>query len=519
MERKLILLGLVGLLVLSLGLSGCDNKKGQLTGEIYDGEDGDLITKEVIVSLDQDTRRVEEGRYTFTDLKPGEKTLVVQATDYEDYNATVNILAGEVTTHNVTLEKLPQLSPLSFSPAGGTYFEIQNVTIGSDNDDVKIYYTNDGSEPDDESTLFEDEIVVDKTTTIKAIAYKDNWLPSEAAEAVYTLQVTKPNFSHAGGLYHEPLSIEIVCDSQDAQIYYTTNGGDPGDQDILYQGPIAVERTTTIKAIACKEGWDDSAVAEVTYNIPEFYQAILIGDDRVNLLKQDDELEDFDGLSWQWDEQEENGWLVMKGYDGPGIKADSALIQFLNIRLEGDSTIRGNTKEALFFNDGITIEGDSSAQLTLKSEYLRTVFAVPGCMLVKDIDLLIDLDHIHGSPNNVSRAVDGTITVSGVGKLEITAKRSCTPSANLYGINMGHLVLEDTASARVEVFRSAESTNAAYGIDVLRLRGTGVCVITVGNESGGGVAQAVKNQPIIPQGYEAVEGDWHQSHVRYEYQN
>ena len=73
-----------------------------------------------------------------------------------------------------------------FNPEGGSYFETQNVTITCDADDATIYYTTDGTDPTDESTLYEGAIEVATTTTIKAIAYvgTDH---SEIASATYTI--------------------------------------------------------------------------------------------------------------------------------------------------------------------------------------------------------------------------------------------------------------------------------------------------------------------------------------------
>jgi chitobiase/beta-hexosaminidase-like protein len=62
-----------------------------------------------------------------------------------------------------------------------------------------------------------------------------------------------------------PLSVSISSASPGVTIYYTTNGSTPTTASTVYTGPITVVMTTTIKAIAVRAGWSQSAVASATY--------------------------------------------------------------------------------------------------------------------------------------------------------------------------------------------------------------------------------------------------------------
>ncbi len=80
-------------------------------------------------------------------------------------------------------------------------------------------------------------------------------------------KVSAPVFSVAGGSYDEPQTVTISCSTVSAQIYYTTDGTDPGSNATLYLTPIVISETTTLKAIAIRSGWTDSDVSNSTYHI------------------------------------------------------------------------------------------------------------------------------------------------------------------------------------------------------------------------------------------------------------
>ena len=52
-----------------------------------------------------------------------------------------------------------------------------------------------------------------------------------------------------------------------ASIYYTLDGNTPNERSILYEGLITIEETTTVKAIAVKDGLANSEIATATYTI------------------------------------------------------------------------------------------------------------------------------------------------------------------------------------------------------------------------------------------------------------
>ena len=81
----------------------------------------------------------------------------------------------------------PVIATPTFSPAAGTYTEAQSVSISCETQGTTIYYTTDGSDPDDESTEYTGSITVSETTTIKAIAIDGDDNTSSIATATYNI--------------------------------------------------------------------------------------------------------------------------------------------------------------------------------------------------------------------------------------------------------------------------------------------------------------------------------------------
>ena len=76
-----------------------------------------------------------------------------------------------------------------------------------------------------------------------------------------------PEFSPAGGEYYSAQTVTISCASEGAVIRYTTDGTEPTPESPVYTGPITVDSSVTIKAVAAKEGHADSPVVAADYII------------------------------------------------------------------------------------------------------------------------------------------------------------------------------------------------------------------------------------------------------------
>ena len=117
-------------------------------------------------------------------------------------NSVTFTATGTNTIYKITITTLEsgQVLAPTFSPAGGTYYEAQNVKITA-GEGATINYTLDGSNPTTSSAVYSEPINVAATTTIKAIATKDG-VSSEVATATYTIETapTVANIAAFGAL-------------------------------------------------------------------------------------------------------------------------------------------------------------------------------------------------------------------------------------------------------------------------------------------------------------------------------
>lgn len=92
-------------------------------------------------------------------------------------------------------ENTDQVAAPIFTPAAGTYYDAQQVTIETATDGAAIYYTNDGSTPTKESARYTSAIAVNTTTTLKAIAIKEGMENSNVVSATYAFPIEVANIA------------------------------------------------------------------------------------------------------------------------------------------------------------------------------------------------------------------------------------------------------------------------------------------------------------------------------------
>lgn len=146
------------------------------------------------------------------------------------------------------------------------------LTAGAD---AVIHYTTDGSEPTTDSPIYTSALSFDTPTMLRAIAWTGNF--SGARTLSYYVNVepcAAPAYTVSGMSRGTEVSygaeISLYCDTQGAQIYYTTNGADPLTEGRLYERPLTVEADTQVRASAKANGYRDSAPSAFDFKIKKF---------------------------------------------------------------------------------------------------------------------------------------------------------------------------------------------------------------------------------------------------------
>jgi hypothetical protein len=157
-----------------------------------------------------------------------------------------------------------------FSVAAGTYNTAQTVSLSDATAGAVIHYTTDGSTATASSATYSSPITVKASETLNAMAIAPSLTASSNVSSAYIIQsssVTAPVFSVPGGAYSGSQSVVISTSTASASIFYTVNGTTPTVSSIAYTGPLTVNSSSTLKAIATASGSTNSAVSSATYVI------------------------------------------------------------------------------------------------------------------------------------------------------------------------------------------------------------------------------------------------------------
>jgi hypothetical protein len=155
------------------------------------------------------------------------------------------------------------------TPAGGTYSSAQSVILSA-NEPATIYYTTNGNNPTTSSPVYSSPILIASTTTLKYFARDVSGNSGNMVAQTYTINTdTVPPtvvVSPAGGTFNSAQSVTLTA-NEPASIYYTINGNNPTESSAVYNSPLAISATTTLKYFAKDAAGNSGGVSTQTYTI------------------------------------------------------------------------------------------------------------------------------------------------------------------------------------------------------------------------------------------------------------
>lgn len=168
----------------------------------------------------------------------------------------------EVNKENVNIPK-----PTFNWPAGQYSFYI-SVEIFSETDGT-IYYTLDGSTPDENAYVYTEPIHLNEgTTVVRAFVMDSDGNSSDISSEVYELEFgapDKPTIFPESGEYVGEHYIRILVPN-DCIAYYTLDGTLPNESSEIYTGEFLMPTgTTTVQVIVKDENGVTSEMSQVTY--------------------------------------------------------------------------------------------------------------------------------------------------------------------------------------------------------------------------------------------------------------
>jgi hypothetical protein len=215
-------------------------------------------------------------RYTVDGADPDESSTQYTSPVRVDTTTTVKARAfrtgmtPSATADATYIIDFPDVAAPDIAPAAATYTVDQQVSISCTTSGVAIYYTIDGSEPNEASTPYSSAFTVSVSTTVRARAYREHMDPSPITDAAYVIDypdVATPTLDPAPGTYSADQIVTISCATAGAAVYYTTDGSDPTQSSTLYAGTFVVTSPTTVKARGYRAAMDPSAIGEAYYYI------------------------------------------------------------------------------------------------------------------------------------------------------------------------------------------------------------------------------------------------------------
>ncbi len=279
----------------------------------------------------------------------------------------------------------------------------------------EVRYTTDGSVPDDSSKLYIQELEITKKTTIRIAEFDKNGKRISAIKKTVTPKAGKVEIeTYQDG---DVTIIVMSCETEGAEIYYTTDKSVPDENSTLYEHPFVVRKDTRIRAKAFKEGCASATAVSITAEVLDDGEAAPAKNDDKEEAK-DEEKEDAKDEDDDKKESETTAESqkeeVKKVVDNDEVVSNNKIkYKFTYMAEKGKTYVTLNkSKSSNYFH--YTVDGTTPTNRNGKKYKDRVPFTEPCVMRVREY--------------NVNGQVVGSM------KLNVTIK--CAP-VELYSTKLG----------------------------------------------------------------------------------
>ena len=191
---------------------------------------------------------------------------------------TIKAIAIEHTSYGILTSDTTTVTYSINQKEGTPYFNVSrydsssvpvkiNITGVGAADTIR--YTTTGGDPNSNSPIYKDSILVTDSTTIIAKAFSGLNVPSPACTTTVKLIALPPVFSDTVAQKTSQVYLKLTTPSSTSAlpvpVYYTLDGSTPTIQSLKYNDSILLNGNVTIKAIAALPYWRPSAIVSHSY--------------------------------------------------------------------------------------------------------------------------------------------------------------------------------------------------------------------------------------------------------------
>ena len=209
----------------------------------------------------------------------------------------ITVSGGEARNYSMTyssgtlrVEPRPEQLVLTVNMTSGEVAQGTEIMLsaknsqGDDVEDAAIYYTLDGTEPTDASTLYEDAIILEESCTLKAVAMKTGYAPSEVLMETYTVIEDDTN-----GQWEDPETGIVYAYNTAESVAKVQRVRNTAQGNVAIRNTIIVDgKEYTVTEVAKRAFAGASSVTSVTVptSVTNFYESAFANDGLLALVWQ-----------------------------------------------------------------------------------------------------------------------------------------------------------------------------------------------------------------------------------------